>query len=117
VPTTVWIVPRAPIADLIRRRPEVAQAIIQNLGARLRLMIGLVEDLSFRQVTARLAKLLLETAALQRHKLSRQQMAARLGTVREVIGRSLKQLESRGLIRVERGRIVIVDRSGLEKIV
>jgi CRP/FNR family transcriptional regulator len=115
--TTLWIVPRAAIIDLIRRRPDVALAIIQNLGARLRHLVSLVEDLSLRHVSSRLAKLLLETASGREHALTQQEMAARLGTVREMIGRSLRQLEARGLIKIERGRIVIVDRQGLEKMV
>jgi CRP/FNR family transcriptional regulator len=102
---------------LIKRRPDVALAIIQNLGARLRQLVGLVEDLSLRQVSARLAKLLLETASGQDRALTQQEMAARLGTVREMIGRSLRQLETRGLIKIERGKIVILDRTGLEKLV
>ncbi len=113
--TTVWIVPRDAIIDLIKRRPDVALAIIQNLGTRLRHLVGLVEDLSLRQVSARLAKLLLETASGQTRALTQQEMAARLGTVREMIGRSLRTLESRGFIKIEHGRIVILDREGLEK--
>jgi CRP/FNR family transcriptional regulator len=102
---------------LIKKNPQVALAIIQNLGARLRHLVSLVEDLSLRQVTARLAKLLLEMATAGEHALTQQEMAARLGTVREMIGRSLRQLESRGLVKTERGRIVILDREGLEKLV
>jgi CRP-like cAMP-binding protein len=115
--TTLWIVPRAAVIDLIQRNPVVALAIIQNLGMRLRHLVGLVEDLSLRQVSARLAKLLLETASGQSRPLTQQEMAARLGTVREMISRSLRQMEMRGLVKVERGRIVIVDRAGLEKLV
>ncbi len=116
-PTTLWIVPRVAILDLIERRPEVAIAIIQNLGTRLRHLVGLVEDLSLRQVTARLAKLLLETASGPGRTLTQQEMAAQLGTVREMVGRSLRTLESRGFIKIEHGKIVIMDRKGLEKIV
>lgn len=113
--TSLWIIPRPAIIDLIKRRPEVALAVIQNLGARLRHLVGLVEDLSLRQVSSRLAKLLLETGSGQGRTLTQQEMASRLGTVREMIGRSLRQLEARGLIKIERGRIVIIDREGLEK--
>lgn len=115
--TTVWIVPRAGLIGFIERRPKVALAIIQNLGARLRHLVGLVEDLSLRQVGSRLAKLLLETASREERGLTQQEMAARLGTVREMIGRSLRQLEARGLIKIEHGKIVILDRQGLEKLV
>ncbi len=115
--TTLWVVPRAVVIELIQKNPQVALAVIQNLGTRLRHLVGLVEDLSLRQVTARLAKLLLETATAGTHALTQQEMAARLGTVREMIGRSLRQLETRGLIKTERGRIVILDREGLQKLV
>lgn len=113
----IWIVPRSAIVDLIQRRPDVALAIIQNLGARLRHLVGLVEDLSLRQVSSRLAKLLIEVSSGQQPPLTQQEMAARLGTVREIIGRSLKQLEARGLIRIERGKIVVLDRAGLERMI
>ncbi len=116
-PTSIWIVPRPAIIDLIKRRPDVALAIIQNLGIRLRHLVGLVEDLSLRQVSARLAKLLLETASAQERALTQQEMAARLGTVREMIGRSLRTLEARGYIKIEHGKVVILDREGMEKMV
>ncbi len=116
-PTVLWIVPRPAIIALIRQRPDVALAIIQNLGTRLRHLVGLVEDLSLRQVSARLAKLLLETASGHERALTQQEMASRLGTVREMVGRSLRALQAQGLIRVQRGRVVIVDREGLEKMV
>ncbi len=113
--TTLWIVPRRAIIELLQKRPDVALAIIQNLGTRLRHLVGLVEDLSLRQVSARLARLLLETASGQRRALTQQEMAAQLGTVREMIGRSLRALEARGYVRIEHGKVVILDREGLEK--
>lgn len=115
--STLWIVPRSAIVEVLQANPQVALAVIQNLGARLRHLVGLVEDLSLRQVSGRLAKLLLEMAATNEPALTQQEMAARLGTVREIIGRSLRQLETRGLIKMERGKIVILDRGGLEKLV
>lgn len=115
--SAVWIVPSASIVDLITRRPQVALAVIRNLGARVRHLVTLVEDLALRHVTARLAKLLLESATERQPALTQQEMASRLGTVREMIGRSLKQMEARGLLKLERGKIVILDRKGLEKLV
>jgi CRP/FNR family transcriptional regulator, cyclic AMP receptor protein len=113
--TVCWILPGDVIFDLIQHSPPVAVAIIRNLGTRLRRLVGLVEDLSLRQVIGRLAKLLLEPSFDE--GLTQQEMAARLGTVREIIGRSLRQMELRGLIKVEHGKITIVDRAGLEKLV
>lgn len=118
-PSIIWIVPRDLIFEMMRTRPAMAIAIVQNLGQRLRHLVGLVEDLSLRHVTARLAKLLLEAASgeLDAQAMTQQELAARLGTVREMIARSLKHLEARGLIRLERGRIVILDRQTLAKVV
>lgn len=115
----LWIVPRELLMELLENNPKLALAIIQNLGARLRHLVGLVEDLSLRHVNSRLAKLLLETAASGEtpRSLTQQEMAARVGTVREMIGRSLKQLELRGLIRIEAGHTTLVDRQGLEKLI
>jgi len=80
--------------------------------------VALVEDLTFRSVQARLAKLLLAQATagadsrgemLRARWLTQQEMATQLGTVREVVGRALKGLEAQGLVQLDRHRIVIVD--------
>ena len=118
-PSTLWIIPRSLIFEFVRTKPEMAIAIIQNLGGQLRHMVGLVEDLSLRHISARLARLLLETAGggPDAPKLTQQEMATQLGTVREMVARSLKQLESRGLVEIRKGRIVIIDRQSLEKLI
>lgn len=117
-PTQLWIVPRQVVIATLQKYPDVALAVIRNLGTRLRHLVNLVEDLALRQVSARLARLLLETATSKTPlPLTQQEMAAHLGTVREMIGRSLRQMEARGLIRVEHGRITLVDRAGLEKMI
>lgn len=121
-PTVVWVLPRHPLMQAVERSPVLARAIIEHLAARARFLVAKVEDLSFRSVTARLAKLLLEQASLagppdqlQRHRwMTQAEMAAQLGTAREVVGRSLRELEAEGLIRVERHRIQIIDRAALE---
>ena len=82
--------------------------------------MSLVEDLSFRHVIGRVAKILLEYAgdgAGPRPRLTQQDMAAMVGTAREVVGRSLKALEDEGAIRMERHRIVITDKEILKEMV
>ncbi|MCZ7567971.1 MAG: Crp/Fnr family transcriptional regulator [Ardenticatenaceae bacterium] len=121
-PTILWILPREPLMQAVEHSPPLARAIIEHLAARARFLVAKVEDLSFRSVTARLAKLLLEQASLtgphdqlQRQRwMTQAEMAAQLGTAREVVGRSLRELEADGLIRVERHRIQILDRAALE---
>ena len=103
----------------LRKYPELAENVIQVLSRRIEQIISLVEDLSFRRVTGRVARILLENAGDengQRHRLTKQDMAAMAGTAREMIGRSLKLLEEEGKIRLERNRVVITDKEALREI-
>jgi CRP-like cAMP-binding protein len=115
--TRLWIVPREVIVHLIRTRGDFALAVLEMQGSHVRHLVALVEDLSLRQVMARLAKLLLRIDSGEEEMMTQQEMAARLGTVREIIGRSLKQMESRGLIKHEQGKIIVVDEEELGKII
>lgn len=116
-PTRLWIVPRDVIVQLIKTRGDFALAVLEMQGSHVRHLVALVEDLSLRQVMARLAKLILRIDSGEEEMMTQQEMAARLGTVREIIGRSLKQMETRGLIKHEQGKIVIVNKAELEKII
>lgn len=103
----------------LREYPKLAENILKVLSQRVEQMISLVEDLSFRRVTGRVAKILLENAEDtngQRHRLTQQDMAAMAGTAREMIGRSLKLLEDEGKVRLERNRVVITDKEALREI-
>lgn len=119
-PTSVLVIDCPSMVDLLERYPALSRAVIENLASRARHLVSLVEDLSLRTVVGRLAKLLLEQASeevdLERFPqgLTHAQMAARLGTVREVITRSLHKLEDEGIIKIERHRITILDREALE---
>ncbi len=114
---TVHAIECGDFVRIVRQYPAVAMAVLADLAAKLRHMTALVEDLSLRTVGARLAKLLL-TQAVQKEaaprRMTQREMAAQLGTVREVVGRALAELQREGLIRMERHRIVIVDRTSLE---
>lgn len=108
---------RRDMERILRDHPKVVANATTVLAARIRHFLELVEDLSFRQVIGRIARLLLDYAGDgtgPRPKLTQQEMAAAVGTAREVVGRSLKTLHEEGAIRMERNRIVIVDREGLK---
>ena len=114
---TVYAIERGHFLQTVREHPALAVAVLADFAAKLRHMTALVEDLSLRTVGARLAKLLLIQAAEEEaapRRMTQQEMAAQLGTVREVVGRALAELEREELIRMERHRIVIVNRAGLE---
>jgi len=102
---------------ILRSIPRVARNLIQVLSKRVQQLLLLVEDLSFRNVIGRVARLLLEYAtdgSGERPRLTQQEMAAIAGTAREMVGRSLKVLEEEGAIRLDNHRIVVIDSEALQ---
>ena len=98
--------------------PRAGMNMMQILSQRVQQLVSLVEDLSFKPVTKRVAKILLEHAGDgtgQSMKLTQQEMAAMAGTAREMVGRSLKVLEDEGTIRFDRHRIIITDKEALKE--
>ena len=120
-PVDVLAIEKSFILNLIQQSPELAMAVIRRLGERVIYYLGLVEDLSLRSVEARLAKTLLKHAAISNGHLAVprrtwttfDEMATRLGTVRDVLSRALKTLEDEGLLRVDRHEIIILDPAGM----
>lgn len=94
---------------LLREIPQVAINVLADFGTKLRRLVDLVEDLSFRTVSGRLARFLLsEAQALPGRRWTQEEIAAYLGTVREMVGRVLRTWQEEGIVRVERGRVVIL---------
>lgn len=109
-PTLVYCTSGAELRRLIVERPAVAEAAVHTLAGALRGLVALVEDLSFRSVRARVAKILLEwrVSGEQPHRrLTQQEIAAMAGTAREMVGRALKELEEAGAIHNEHGQITV----------
>lgn len=112
--------PRGEFQSLIRDNPDVAEAVIRELGKRLRHLVHVTETLAFRDVAARLASFLAEYA--EHHGVisesgteivldrTREELSQDLGTARESVSRALKQLTQKGLIEpVARKRLRIPD--------
>jgi CRP-like cAMP-binding protein len=111
---------RNDVDDIMKKNPQIALNVVRIMASRVRQLLSLVEDLSFRHVTGRVAKILLEYGSDRtdpRPRLTQQEMAAMAGTAREVVGRSLKSLEQSGAIRLESHRVVISDREALRRMV
>jgi CRP/FNR family transcriptional regulator len=68
-------------------------------------------------VRARLARHLLEEAGGGTAEMTHQELAERAGTVREMAGRALRRLAEEGLVRLERGRVIVLDAAGLERVI
>ncbi len=110
----VWKLSRGDLRRVAQRHPELVWAFVEDMASRARYLVGLVEDLAMRNVRGRLARLLLEEAEGTERRtvprmLTQEEMAARLGTVREMVGRTLRSMAASGLIEFDRHRIVILD--------
>lgn len=118
--TTTWVVEADAVRDLMRKDPFFMELIVENLTKMMRHLVHLVSELAFYQVTHRLARLISELPDDELNgetnaRVTQDQLAARLGTVREVVARSLKELERSGAIRVENRRIHIQDADVLQQ--
>lgn len=111
-----YAVPAAEFRRITGECPDLALAILRDFADRLHHLTNLVEDLSLRTVRGRLARFLLEQAETGQvpRRWTQEEMASSLGTVRDVVGRTLRAFADAGLIRMDRHRIVLLDREGLE---
>jgi CRP-like cAMP-binding protein len=118
-PVLLYGIKRNDMEVILGNHPQIALNVAKVLAKRVRQLVSLVEDLSFRHVISRVAKILLEqTKGETGHgpRLTQQEMAAMSGTAREVVGRSLKELEEQGTIRLDHHRIIVADKEALQKI-
>jgi CRP/FNR family cyclic AMP-dependent transcriptional regulator len=108
---------------LCLEHPEVALKVLKVVGARLRRLVGIIEELSFTTVRHRLAALLLRLAKLRGKRTARgveftlrgsnQELAAHIGTVRELVSRNLSRMQAEGLFKLEGKTVVIPDLDAL----
>lgn len=106
----VWVIESGKLRSLVLTQPLFAQKVLGNFSNMLRSMIRMASEMAFYQVTHRLARLISEFPAEElRPHWTQEQLAAQLGTVREVVARSLKELERSGAIRIEDRRIHVKD--------
>ena len=116
VDTTLLFVSKRDFRTLVLEHPDVGLKVLKNVGGRLRRLVGLIEELSFTTVRARLVMMLVRLAREEGKHTGRgtemmlptnQEMASQIGTVRELVSRNLGRLQAEGLIRMD-GKLVIV---------
>jgi CRP/FNR family transcriptional regulator len=116
----VWLVRRESLLKMLEEYPSLARQVVKDFAGRVIHLVQMVEDLSLRSVEARLARLLLghvEGESVPRKSWETQEeIAARLGTVPDVVNRVLRKLSNEGMIQVERSQIRILDKEGLKNI-
>ena len=117
-PVVLYGLRRQDVDRILSAHPQVGSAITGVFAARQRYLVRLATNLVFKNVTGRLAHLLLEKDQLARAgatdvKVTQQEMASMIGTVREIVGRSLQELETTGAVTLKQNRIAIADRDRL----
>jgi CRP-like cAMP-binding protein len=123
--STLLFIPKREFLDLCRRNTEVAFAVIRTLAWRFRYMASLVEELSLKEVSHRLARFLRDRALASGNRTKRgiefpleetnQQIAAEIGTVRDLVSRNLRRFVDRGIIKMERRKVIVLNMSDLEE--
>jgi CRP/FNR family transcriptional regulator len=112
--------PRTAIVDLITANPSLALNMLAEMSKKLRLFAMQIENLSLKEMPARLASYLIHLADDQGQdetvtlKISKGQLASILGTIPETLSRIFAKLSGKNLIRVEGKKITLLDRTGLE---
>jgi CRP/FNR family cyclic AMP-dependent transcriptional regulator len=114
------VMSRADVERLMRDRPQVALRIVEALGKRLVQSEQQLEEMAFKSISARLASLLLrlsdEADSDEVSGYTHQELAEMLGTYRETTTQTLNDLRSQGLIQIERKRLILIDKAGLEDV-
>jgi CRP/FNR family cyclic AMP-dependent transcriptional regulator len=115
--TRLYTIPCEHFRRVMRDHPKVALAVMEHLAAEVRRLSDMVEDLALHTVRTRLARFLLAQAdgTQPPTRWTQEEIAAQIGTVRDVVGRTLRTFADDGLIRRERGRLVVMDRAKLER--
>ncbi len=119
--TTLLAVSRSALRDLLSRNTDIAMGMLAGMSAKLREFNQLIEQLSLKDVPARLANALLalpalpgtDTVVLQQTK---RELAGQIGTIPETLSRALKKLKTAGLIDVNGAEITLLDLDGLSDV-
>ena len=118
--TTALFLPRSAIVDLVAANPSLALNMLAVMSQKLRQFSIQIENLSLKEIPARLASYLIFLAEEQeaddvvRLNISKGQLASILGTIPETLSRIFAKLSGQDLIRVQGPKIALLDREGLE---
>jgi len=119
ITTDILWIHKNDLLPFMEKNWKAALNALEMIARHARSLLVLVEDLSFKNVTGRVAKILLENVEPGpggTHRLTQYEMAAMAGTAREVVGRSLKSLEDSGAIGFDRHRIIVKNKEYLRRL-
>lgn len=118
--------PKRDFIQLIEQNPRLSINMIASLSHFLRKFASLIEELSLKEVSARIAKYLIDLSLKSAKEgrnprevdldLNKGQLASKLGTISETLSRSLSKMKAKKIIDVKKNRILILNREGLEAV-
>lgn len=117
--TTVFIVPRDRFQQLMASYPEIARQSTRMLAVRMRRLLHMLEAQALHSVRARLAAYLLTVGKGQdsfRLEQTNEEIGAEIGTVRDVVSRTMRGLQDEGLLRIEGRTVIIVNRAVMKRV-
>ena len=118
--------PKRDFVHLIEKNPQLSINMIVSLSHFLRRFASLIEELSLKEVSSRIAKYLIDLSLKSSKEgksskeveldLSKTQLALKLGTISETLSRTLAKMRVKGMIDVNRNKILILNREALEEL-
>ena len=122
--TTVLLVPKAEFIELLRRRPELSLRMLGSMSMHLRVLVGLVDDLTLKDIETRVANWLLrrcprpigKKAAEIKLDGTKRMLAAELGTTSETLSRTLAKLRDLKLLRISGNTFTVTQPIELQKL-
>lgn len=115
--TEFWVIPPWIYKGLVERSAEMANYVNQLMATRFTDVMWLMEQVMWKSFDKRLGAFLLEESNLENSlqlKITHEQIAAHLGSAREVVTRMLKYFQNEGMVTLTRGAIQITDAERLE---
>jgi len=121
---TLLFVSKQDFQSLCLAHPQVSLKVLRVVGARLRRLVGIIEELSFTTVRHRLAAFLVRLAKTSGKRVTdgieitlpanNQELASQIGTVRELVSRNLSRFQAEGMLKIEGRSVTVTDLKALE---
>jgi CRP/FNR family transcriptional regulator len=121
---TLLFVSKQDFQALCLAHPQVSLKVLRVVGARLRRLVGIIEELSFTTVRHRLASYLMRLAQKSGKRttqgvevslpVTNQELAAQIGTVRELVSRNLSRLQAEGIVKIDGRNVIVINLKALE---
>jgi len=124
--TQLLFFPKRDFIQLIQKNPQLSINMIVTLSHYLKRFALLIEELSLKEVSSRMAKYLIDLSLKFSKEgkspkeveldLSKTQLASKLGTISETLSRTLAKMKTKGIIDVKKNKILILNREVLEEL-